>query len=148
MILAPGFIDTHSHHDEGLFIETGASAAISQGITTIVRGMDGFQSLPYKTQSASGLDETGFTSLARYSNFFDSHPIAINVASFSAHNSIRSQVMGKDYKREASEDEITRMQDLVALDMQAGAYGLSTGLEYDPGTVSYTHLTLPTILLV
>ena len=129
LILAPGFIDTHSHHDEGLFIETGASAAISQGITTIVRGMDG---------SASGLDERGFTSLARYSNFYDSHPVAINVASFSAHNSIRSQVMGKDYKREASEDEITRMQDLVALDMQAGAYGLSTGLEYDPGIYSST----------
>ena len=46
--------------------------------------------------------------------------------------------MGKDYKREASEDEITRMQDLVALDMQAGAYGLSTGLEYDPGIYSST----------
>jgi len=136
--LAPGFIDTHSHHDEDLVIEPGASAAISQGITTIVRGMDGFQRLPYKTQSASGLDETGFTSLARYSNFFESYPIAINVASFSAHNSIRSQVMGKDYMREASEDEITRMQDLVALDMQAGAYGLSTGLEYDPGIYSST----------
>ena len=138
LILAPGFIDTHSHHDKDLVIEAGAAAAISQGITTIVRGMDGFQSLPYKTQNASRLDETGFTSLARYSNFFDSHPIAINVASFSAHNSIRSQVMGKDYKREASEDEITRMQDLVALDMQAGAYGLSTGLEYDPGIYSST----------
>ena len=138
LILAPGFIDTHSHHDKDLVIEASAAAAISQGITTIVRGMDGFQSLPYKTQNASGLDETGFISLARYSNFFDSHPIAINVASFSAHNSIRSQVMGKDYKREASEDEITRMQDLVALDMQAGAYGLSTGLEYDPGIYSST----------
>ena len=57
--LAPGFIDTHSHHDEDLVIEPGASAAISQGITTIVRGMDG---------SASGLDETGFISLMIFSD--------------------------------------------------------------------------------
>jgi N-acyl-D-amino-acid deacylase len=63
-------------------------------------------------------------------------PVAINVASYSGHNVIRQQVMGEDFKRAARPEEVEAMRKLVARDMEAGAIGLSTGLEYDPGIYS------------
>jgi len=127
--LAPGFIDTHSHHDIGLNKEPKASAVITQGVTTIVRGMDGF---------SDGPQDASYFSVNQYAEYFQSIPVAINVASFSAHNSIRLEVMGEDFRREASEEEIEQMSSLVDLDMRSGAYGLSTGLEYDPGIFAST----------
>ena len=127
--LVPGFIDTHSHHDIGLDLEPEASALITQGVTTIVRGMDGF---------SDGAEDTDYFTVNQYAEYFRTIPVAINVASFSAHNSIRLEVMGEDFKREASEEEIEQMASLVDLDMRSGAYGLSTGLEYDPGIFAST----------
>ena len=120
LVLAPGFIDTHSHHDRGLFDMRGAVAAVSQGITTIVVGQDGGSRSP----------------LAGFFARLDREPPAVNVASYSGHGSIREQVMGEDFKRPATAPEIERMRDLLRADMQAGALGLSTGLEYDPGIYS------------
>ena len=120
LVLAPGFIDTHSHHDRGLFEMRDAVAAVSQGITTIVVGQDG--------GSRSPLSEF-FARLER-------EPPAVNVASYSGHGSIREQVMGEDFKRRATAQEIERMRELLRADMQAGALGFSTGLEYDPGIYS------------
>ena len=96
--LAPGFIDTHSHHDIGLDIETNATAVITQGVTTIVRGMDGF---------SNGPDDADYFSVNQHLEYFQSIPVAINVASFSAHNSIRLEVMGEDFKREATAKELS-----------------------------------------
>ena len=127
--LAPGFIDTHSHHDIGLDKEPEASAVITQGVTTIVRGMDGF---------SEGFQDANYFSVRQFAEYFQSIPIAINVASFSAHNSIRLEVMEEDFRREASVEEIEQMSSLVDLDMRSGAYGLSTGLEYDPGIFAST----------
>jgi N-acyl-D-amino-acid deacylase len=120
LVLAPGFIDTHSHHDRGLFEMRGAAAAVSQGITTIVVGQDGGSRSP----------------LADFFARLEREPPAVNVASYSGHGSVREQVMGADFKRAATPQEIERMRELVRADMQAGALGLSTGLEYDPGIYS------------
>ena len=119
-VLAPGFIDTHSHHDGGLELATDVSAAISQGITTIVVGNDGSSRASLK-EINKGLLE---------------NPASLNVASYTGHGSIRFKVMKDDYKREASADEITSMKKLLREDMQNGSLGLSTGLEYDPGIYS------------
>jgi N-acyl-D-amino-acid deacylase len=121
LVLAPGFIDTHSHHDRGLFEMRDAIAAVSQGITTIVVGQDGGSHLP----------------LADFLARLEGAPPAVNVASYAGHGSIRERVMGEDFKRAATEAEIERMRGLVRADMQAGALGLSTGLEYDPGIYSH-----------
>lgn len=118
-VLAPGFIDTHSHHTRGLATRRDALAMVSQGITTIVTGQDG---------SSDDLP----TLFAR----LDSAPAAVNVASYVGHGTIRSAVMGKDFKREATPAEVRRMAVLVRDAMRAGALGLSTGLEYDPGIYS------------
>jgi N-acyl-D-amino-acid deacylase len=120
LALAPGFIDTHSHHDRGIFEMRDALAAVSQGITTIVVGQDG--------GSRSPLNEF-FARLER-------EPPTVNVASYSGHGSLREQVMGEDFKRVATAQEIDRMRELLRADMEAGALGLSTGLEYDPGIYS------------
>ena len=120
LTLAPGFIDTHSHHDDGIFERRDALAAVNQGITTIVVGQDGGSRLP----------------LASFFARLQSEPPAVNVASFAGHGTLRRHVMGDDYRRTASDAEIARMKALVREEMAAGALGLSTGLEYDPGIFS------------
>ena len=120
LTLAPGFIDSHSHHDRGLFDNRNALGAVSQGITTIVVGQDGGSSVP----------------LWQFFTRFELQPAAVNIASYVGHGTLRSRVMGDDYKRPATVDEIIRMRHLLVEEMAAGALGLSTGLEYDPGIYS------------
>jgi N-acyl-D-amino-acid deacylase len=120
LTLAPGFIDTHSHHDRGLQDASGALAAISQGITTIVVGQDGSSAFP----------------LSDFFSRFERSPATVNIASYAGHGTLRRQVLGEDYKRVATPSEIGRMQELARAEMNAGALGLSTGLEYDPGLYS------------
>ena len=120
LVLAPGFIDTHSHHDSHLFELPEALGAVSQGITTVVVGKDGDSQFPLGA-------------------FFDSlnvNSVAINVASYVGHNTLRRQVMEKDFQRPATDDEIDAMKQLVRQEMASGALGLSSGLEYDPGIYS------------
>jgi N-acyl-D-amino-acid deacylase len=120
LVLSPGFIDTHSHHDRGIFSRRDALAAVSQGITTIVAGQDGGSPFPLREFFAR----------------LDTTPAAINVAAYVGHGTLRRRVLGDDYERVASDDEVARMRDLLREEMAAGAVGLSTGLEYDPGIYS------------
>ncbi len=121
-VLAPGFIDTHSHADVELFERPGALNAVSQGITTVVIGQDGGSPFPLLDFRIRLLD----------------HPMAVNVASYSGHNTIRRHVMGENYQREATRPEISVMSQFLREDMMAGALGLGAGLEYDPGIYSST----------
>ncbi len=120
LTLAPGFIDTHSHHDRGDFAERSMAPLIAQGVTTIVIGADGFS------------DGT----IADRASGFAAAPASVNIASYTGHGALRSQVLGKDYKRLATPAELKAMQALLAADMRAGSLGLSTGLEYDPAIYS------------
>jgi N-acyl-D-amino-acid deacylase len=120
LVLAPGFIDTHSHADDGLFNRPDALAVVSQGITTIIGGQDGGSPLP----------------LAAYFAQLEKQPAAVNVGMYVGHGTIRDSVMGADFKRVATPAEVGRMSAMVASEMQAGAIGLSSGLEYDPGIYS------------
>jgi N-acyl-D-amino-acid deacylase len=120
LLLAPGFIDTHSHADSDILEHPDALAAISQGITTVVVGQDGGSDFP----------------LREFFERLDAQKTAINVASYSGHGSIRMEVMGEDFRRTATPEEIERMRALLHEEMAAGASGLATGLEYDPGIYS------------
>jgi N-acyl-D-amino-acid deacylase len=122
LVLAPGFVDTHSHHDWGLDRARDARAVLSQGVTTIVVGQDGGSHLP----------------LRPFLDSLDRAPAAVNVASYAGHATIRTRVMGKDFKRMASDAEIARMRALLREELAAGALGLSTGLEYDAAISSAT----------
>ena len=122
LVVAPGFIDTHSHADRDLLERLDATAAVSQGITTLVVGQDGGSHHP----------------LAEFRARFEASPATVNVASYAGHNTFRELVMGEDFRREATPDEIAGMAGLLEADLAAGALGLSTGLEYDPGIYSAT----------
>jgi N-acyl-D-amino-acid deacylase len=120
LVLAPGFIDSHSHHDTDLARHRDALAAVSQGITTIVVGQDGESALPLRGFFAG----------------LEAQPAAVNVASYVGHGTLRGKVMGDDFRRAATDEEVARMRDLLREEMDEGALGLSTGLEYDPGIFS------------
>ena len=117
LVLAPGFIDSHSHADDAIFEHRDATAAVSQGITTVVVGQDGESELP----------------LGKFFTRLEAQPPAVNVASYAGHGTLRTAVMGVDFARPARSDEIARMEELLTEEMAAGALGLSTGLEYEPG---------------
>lgn len=120
MVLAPGFIDSHSHADSEILEHRDARAAVSQGITTVVVGQDGGSHYP----------------LSDFFAAFDKAPAAVNIASYAGHNTLRHTVMGKDFRRHATDAEIAGMQRLLRQELASGAIGLSSGLEYDPGIYS------------
>jgi N-acyl-D-amino-acid deacylase len=120
LVLAPGFVDTHSHHDRDE--DPLVRAAVSQGITTIVVGQDGGSNFP----------------LADWYAELERAPRAVNVASYSGHGTLRMKALGDDYERVASAAEVRFMADMLEADLEAGALGLATGLEYDPGIYSST----------
>ncbi|MFY9233806.1 MAG: D-aminoacylase [Fimbriimonadaceae bacterium] len=122
LVVAPGFIDAHSHADEGIRQHPDAESQVRQGITTAVVGQDGGWSKPVRNQVRG---------------IMQAKP-SINFAIFSGHAGIRERVMGKGFERVAKQDEILRMATLVEDDMKAGALGLSTGLEYNPGYFAST----------
>lgn len=127
LALAPGFIDTHSHHDSDWQEYRHMPGVLSQGVTTFIRGADGSSDADGKHQPVQA-----------FINEFELSPAAVNIASFSAHNSIRYAVMGDDNRRPATADEVAAMAALVEADMSNGAIGLATGLEYEPGIFSET----------
>ena len=121
LALAPGFIDVHSHHEEGLFEMRDAAPVVSQGITTIVAGQDGSMTYPVR-DLFDRMEKTA---------------VAINVATFVGHGNLRVDAMGEDdYRRHATAEELEKMRLGVEDGMKAGALGLATGLEYDPGIYS------------
>jgi N-acyl-D-amino-acid deacylase len=120
LTLAPGFIDTHSHHDGGLREDLAALPMVTQGITTIVVGQDGGHQYP----------------IADFFNAYTTNPAAVNIATYVGHNTIRSLVMGDDSKRVASTAEIETMRLMVKGELENGALGFSSGLEYEPGIYS------------
>lgn len=114
LVLAPGFIDSHSHHDWGLFKNPSATAATSQGVTTIVVGQDG-GSVPIDTIQAR----------------MKSTPISVNLATYTGQAWLRSQVMKDDLKRKATSVEIDSMKMILSRELDKGSLGLGTGLEYE-----------------
>lgn len=113
-MLVPGFIDTHSHL-EGSFADNPAVlAAVNQGVTTIVVGQDGY---------ASWMDSLEKRLIRS--------PVAVNVASYTGHTTLREKVLGENnLGRAATDGEIEEMQRLLAEEIGKGSLGLSTGLEY------------------
>jgi len=120
--VAPGFIDAHSHDDGWLLTDPVAESQIRQGITTAVVGQDGGSSFPIR---------------AMFQLYADRH-VALNVASFAGHGTIRGKVLGKDSHRAAKPDEVRQMAALVGKEVEDGALGLSSGLEYEPGRFGTT----------
>jgi len=114
-VLAPGFIDTHSHIAGSLDKYPEALACINQGVTTIVSGQDGYGS--YVDSIKSSIEHT---------------PVAINIATYTGHTALREQVMGgTNLNRPATTEELEKMKLILQSELKKGSLGLSTGLEYE-----------------
>lgn len=122
LVIAPGFIDTHNHSDRGFTEDPSATTQVSQGITTLAVGQDGGSELP----------------IGDYLVQLDRNPVALNVVTFVGHATVRAKAMNNDTKRIATASEIRSMQQLVEQAMRDGAYGLSSGLEYEVGKPATT----------
>ena len=121
LIVAPGFVDTHSHGRRGILQVPSAENLIREGVTTIIEGPDGSSPVPIRPF----LDKVSAT---RFS---------VNFGLMVGQGSIREAVMGLA-NRPATPDEIARMRELARQAMLDGAFGLSTGLFYVPGNFSTT----------
>jgi dihydroorotase/N-acyl-D-amino-acid deacylase len=120
-VVAPGFIDIHTHARRGIDQVPTAPNYVRQGVTTVMEGPDGSSPLP----------------LAPFLAHLESLKISLNIGSFAGQGSVRSAVIG-DVDRKATADEIGKMKALVEQAMKDGAFGLSTGLFYVPGTFTPT----------
>lgn len=113
MVLSPGFIDSHSHHDWGLKEKPECIAATNQGITTIVAGQDG-----------------GSSPIDSIRAFLKRRPISVNIASYTGHATLRIMAMS-ELARQATQTEIDSMSAVLKREMDKGSLGLATGLEYE-----------------
>src|SRR5688572_28839980 len=119
-IVAPGFIDVHTHV-ESIFSLPAAENFVRMGVTTLVTGNCGGST----------------TDVAQFLGRTKEKPLAVNLATLIAHGSVRRQAMGAD-DREPTPEETGKMAALVEQGMKDGAVGLSTGLIYVPGTYAKT----------
>ncbi len=121
LVVAPGFIDVHTHLEDDEKRNPLATNFILDGVTTCITGNCGSSN----------------TNIKKYFSFIDSLHLSINVATLVGHNDVRKAVMGRAM-RDPNEAEMQRMEAIVEQAMKDGAVGLSTGLIYIPGTYSKT----------
>jgi N-acyl-D-amino-acid deacylase len=140
MIVAPGFIDVHTHDDRALLAMPDMSMKASQGVTTVVTGNCGVSLAPLMLDRAPPppldlLGEAGdfHPRFADYLAALDRAPAALNAACLVGHSSLRVGVMSA-LDRPAEADEIARMGERLEEALAAGAIGLSTGLYYAPAS--------------
>ncbi len=120
-IVAPGFIDIHSHGRRGIFEDPTAENYLRQGVTTMIEGPDGSSPLP----------------LAPFLADVELLQKSVNVGTFLGQGSVREEILGEE-DRAPTAAEIEAMRALVAQGMSDGAFGLSSGLFYVPGAFSPT----------
>lgn len=137
-IVAPGFIDSHTHDDNALLRTPDMSAKISQGVTTVITGNCGISLAPLRHSSPPSpldlLDAGGSYTFGTFAEYLDAvreTPPALNCACMVGHSTLRAAVIS-DLDRPATADEIAAMQGMALDAMQAGAVGISTGTFYPP----------------
>ncbi len=137
-MLAPGFIDVHSHSDVYVLVEPSAASKITQGVTTEVVGNCGASAAPlygaYQLPSDWREHECPGTwqTVAEYRALIDEVRPAVNVALLVGHNTLRAGTVGYE-GRPATPDEMAEMKRRLAQGLDEGAIGFSTGLIYIPG---------------
>ncbi|TMU56109.1 N-acyl-D-amino-acid deacylase family protein [Flagellimonas algicola] len=123
LIVSPGFIDPHTHADRDLIKpETAHNLSfLKQGVTTVVVGNDG----------------DSFYPLSQYKQLYESQGIGTNVVPLVGHHEVIESVIGNSNTRPTA-NQVKQMCALVQQEMDAGAFGMSTGLYYAPGSYTQT----------
>jgi len=140
--VCPGFIDVHDHTDVQLLVNPKAESTIRQGITTTVSGNCGFSQFPL---SGSAFEEAranfkqqfqidlNWRDIKGFLDRLERNGTALNYSTLVGHGSIRGTAMGYN-DRPPTSAEMEKMKQMVAENINAGAFGLSSGLEYPPGS--------------
>ena len=141
LVVAPGFIDAHSHSDTAFLRDSSGASKLYQGVTTEVSGQCGyspFPALPERMNKATseldGDDDWYCQSFDDFVKRFErsKHEMAVNQAILVGHGSLRAGTIGYE-DRQVTPEELEQMKTLLRKDLQDGAWGLSLGLEYSPG---------------
>ncbi len=146
LVVAPGFIDIHTHTDTNLLIEPRAESKIHQGVTTEVGGNCGSSPFPLSEKDRLELHAilqkeyavpVTWHDLAGFFHALVQKPGAVNFATFTGHGSLRALVVGKNDLQPTSE-QLRQMKKTLTQTLEMGSFGLSTGLEYAPGSYAAT----------
>jgi len=145
LAVAPGFIDMHTHSDWPLLANPEAHSKVRQGVTTEIIGHCGASAAPLtpadwdeiRTRFARYQMDQQWSTLQEYMEILEARGIAVNVGVLVGHGNVRRCVMGYELRRPTAE-ELARMKELVREAMEAGAFGLSSGLIYPPSAYADT----------
>ncbi|MFD0743444.1 amidohydrolase family protein [Phytohabitans flavus] len=148
LVLAPGFVDIHTHSDVSLLHDPAGQSKALQGVTTEVVGNCGYSAFPVHPQRRAMLADhlarlgdpptaLGWTDYAGYADALDAARPAINVAVLVGHSALRIAAMADPYGP-AGPDDVDRMRHLLDAALAAGAYGMSTGLTHTPSALGDT----------
>jgi N-acyl-D-amino-acid deacylase len=148
MVVAPGFIDAHTHDDRLMLSAPDMAPKVSQGVTTVVAGNCGISLAPAPRGMRAPvlppidlLDDAGgwfrFPTFHSYVEALTARPAATNCALLVGHTMLRAQTM-QDVQRPASAHEIGKMREMTSEALAAGAIGVSTGLYYEPARAATT----------
>ncbi|MGQ9617621.1 MAG: amidohydrolase family protein [Candidatus Aminicenantia bacterium] len=127
LIVSPGFIDMHSHVDEGMYFPENRACLnyLKQGVTTAVVGQCGSSAWPIFEKPENQIE------------MWKKEGIGINLTLLIGHGTVREIVMGRE-NRKPTEEELEKMKALVRVGMEAGAFGISAGLIYVPSSYADT----------
>lgn len=145
-VVAPGFIDVHTHYDAQVFWDPDLTPSAFHGVTTVVAGNCGFSIAPVRPEGVGilgrtlqhvedmsletltvGVPWTDFEDFGSYLDAVEARGVGLNYGCYVGHTALRLYVMGDDaYERAATDDELAQMQRLVAEAMDAGAIGFAT----------------------
>jgi len=146
LVVSPGFIDAHDHTDVGLLVNPKAESQVRQGVTTVISGNCGSSVSPIpdisleemkhyvKTEYGINID---WRNISGFFNRLEKKGIALNFSTLVGHGNIRGKVVGLD-DTPPTESQVKKMQSVVDENMKAGVLGISTGLEYSPGSYAKT----------
>ncbi len=141
LAVAPGFIDAHSHSDTAFLLDDSGAAKLYQGVTTEVAGQCGYSPFPALPERMKTAHSDMDAKAGWYSPSFDAFvtkfetsgkKMGTNLAMLVGHGSLRAGVIGYE-DRQVTPEELEKMGDLLRRDLEAGAWGMSLGLEYSPG---------------
>jgi len=142
LAVAPGFIDIHTHTDTQLLVDPRAPSKIMQGVTTEISGNCGSSPFPMNEADWKEFEKdfyekyelhVDWKDISSFLGRLEKQSISINYATFTGHGDLRAYVIGKNDVA-PSIDQLRQMQNILEATMEKGSFGLSTGLEYAPGS--------------
>jgi N-acyl-D-amino-acid deacylase len=144
-IVAPGFVDVHTHDDTALIDRPDMAMKASQGVTTVICGNCGASPAPYTRDSIPHFlslivkrPENVAPSFDQFARKVETARPAINAAFLIGHSTLRLCAMGEDLRRPARAPEVAQMRDLLDQSLEQGAIGMSSGLFYPPAMAATT----------